>query len=134
MPRIFRLALTLGLMLGLAASRPPRTIRNVTIYKTPGRFGGWPANHGVWSWRNEILVGFSAAYFQFKSPNRHPYDHSKPEVPTLARSTDGGETWTIEEPSSLRPPSQGAKLLTLTEPMNFSDPNFADEALVRRCR
>lgn len=121
---MFRLAMTFGLMLALAASRPAQTIQHVIVYKVPGRFGGWPANHGIWSWGNEILVGFSAAYFQLKSPDRHPYDNTRPEVPTLARSTDGGETWTIEEPLALRPPSQGAKLLKLTEPMDFTDPNF----------
>ena len=38
----------------------PRVIKHVTVYSQAGRYGGWPANHGVWSWGNEILVGFSA--------------------------------------------------------------------------
>lgn len=101
-------------------------VKNVLVYKEPGRFGGWPANHGIWSWGNEILVGFSAATFKHMPPNRHQYDNTKPEEPRLARSLDGGETWTIEAPKSLLPPEQGGAAATdLTEPMDFSDPNFA---------
>jgi hypothetical protein len=103
-----------------------RLPRNVVIYSEKGRFGGWPANHGIWSWGNEILVGFSAAYFQLKTPDRHQYDNTKPEEPRLARSLDGGETWTIEAPPSLLPPEQGgAAERDLGEPMDFTDPNFA---------
>jgi hypothetical protein len=34
-------------------------IRHVIVYKQPGRFCGWPANNGAWSWDNEILVCFT---------------------------------------------------------------------------
>ncbi len=99
---------------------------DVTIYKEPGRFGGWPANHGLWIWGDEILVGFSAAYFQLKTPDRHQYDNTKPEEPMLARSVTGGETWTVEKPPTLLPPEQGGHAVTeLDKPMNFTDPNFA---------
>jgi hypothetical protein len=37
-------------------------VRNVTVYKGPGRFCGWPANNGVWQWNDEIFVGFKFAY------------------------------------------------------------------------
>jgi hypothetical protein len=109
----------------MLAAGEPRVLRHVIVYHEPGRFGGWPANHGIWSWGDEILVGFSAAYFKFTSPDRHPYDRTKPEVPTLARSLDGGETWSIETPSELRPPTQGGSLQELTEPMEFTNPGFA---------
>ena len=42
--------------------------RNVKVYAEPGRFGGWPANHGLWSWGNEILVGFSRGYYKDLGP------------------------------------------------------------------
>jgi hypothetical protein len=77
--------------------------RNVIVYKQAGRFGGWPANHGMWSWGNEILVGFEAGYFKF-SERSHSIDYSKPAEHVLARSMDGGETWTIEKPEGLKPP------------------------------
>ncbi len=100
--------------------------KNVLVYRESGRFGGWPANHGIWVWGNEILVGFSAAYFKHMPLDRHQYDNTKPEEPRLARSLDGGETWTIEAPKSLLPPEQGgAKATDLNVPMDFGNPNFA---------
>jgi hypothetical protein len=109
-----------------------KVLKQVTVYHETGRFGGWPANHGVWAWGNEILVGFSRAYFQWNEKDQHPYDRTKPEVPSLARSLDGGETWTIESPGSLVPPEgmftasgPGGKAKDLTEPLDFTHPGFA---------
>ncbi len=79
---------------------PERSVRHIKVYAEPGRFGGWPANHGIWCWGNEILVGFSAGYFKDNGPVRHNIDHEKPEEHLLARSLDGGETWAIENPAS----------------------------------
>ena len=50
------------------------------VYRELGRFGGWPANHGVWSRGQEILVGFSAAY-SAQTLDHHPYDNTRPEEP-----------------------------------------------------
>jgi hypothetical protein len=121
-----RAALSLLIAVALApASDVPRA-RHITVYKEAGRFGGWPANNGAWSWGNEILVGFGSGYFKLLTSDRHQYDSTKPKEPRLARSLDGGETWTIEAPPSLLPPEQGGKAETdLDEPMNFTDPNFA---------
>jgi hypothetical protein len=117
---------------GLAAAEAPRPIRHVTVYSQAGRYGGWPANHGIWSWKNEIVVGFSAAYYQWLGPDRHPYDRSKPEEPHLARSLDGGETWSIEPAPALVPPEgmytasgPGGKASDLGEPIDFTAPGFA---------
>lgn len=73
---------------------------HVMVYFEKGRFGGWPANHGIWSWDNEILVGFSRGYYKDLGPERHNIDREKPEEHLLARSLDGGETWTIEDPAA----------------------------------
>jgi hypothetical protein len=109
----------------------PKVIRHVTVYSQAGRYGGWPANHGVWSWGNEIVVGFSAAYYQWIGPDRHPYDRSKPEEPYLARSVDGGETWGIAPTPALVPPEgmytatgPGGKASELTEAIDFLQPGF----------
>ena len=109
----------------------PKVIKHVTVYGKAGRYGGWPANHGIWSWGNEIVVGFSAAYFQWIGPDRHPYDRSRPEEPYLARSVDSGETWTIEPTPSLVPPEgmytasgPGGKASDLSEPLDFTQPGF----------
>src|SRR5436309_8956118 len=85
-----------------AAADPGPVDRHVMVYHHPGRFGGWPANHGIWSWGDEILVGFSAGYHKDLGPNRHNIDHDKPEEHLLARSRDGGLTWTIENPADRR--------------------------------
>jgi hypothetical protein len=84
---------------GNAQDRRPQSVEHVMVYHEPGRFGGWPANHGIWSWSNEILVGFSAGYYKDLGPERHNIDHDKPEENLLARSLDGGKTWEIEHPA-----------------------------------
>ncbi len=119
----------LGLALGLsglasfASAAPnlqPASARNIVVYYEPGRFGGWPANNGAWNWGDEIVVGFSRGYFADKESD-HSYDRDKPMVTALARSRDGGETWTIEDHPELQEtqsrPSPGH--------IKFSDPNFA---------
>lgn len=83
----------------LAELVTPSAARHLNVYSEPGRFGGWPANHGIWSWGDEILVGFSAGYHKDNGPKRHAIDHDRPEEHLLARSRDGGETWAIENPS-----------------------------------
>ena len=53
--------------------------KNVVVFKESGRFGGWPANNGMWSWGNELLVGFSLGYF--KNVERgHAIDPAKPST------------------------------------------------------
>jgi hypothetical protein len=84
----------------------------------------------VWSWGNEIVVGFSAAYYQWIGPDRHPYDRSKPEEPYLARSVDGGETWGIEPTPpwyrrrDVHRDGPGGKASGLTEAIDFLQPGF----------
>lgn len=87
---------------GQPVNPPLQQVRaeHVKVYCVAHRFGGWPANHGVWSWGNEILVGFAAGHSKDNGPGRHAIDHERPEEHLLARSLDGGETWSIENPSS----------------------------------
>ncbi len=73
------------------------------VYKEPGKFGGWPANHGMWSWGDEMLVGFEVGHFR-DTEKGHAIDYTKPAEHVLARSTDGGKTWKIERPEGLKPP------------------------------
>src|SRR5690606_25025690 len=54
-------------------------IEHGVVYQEPGRFGGWPANHGIWVWEDEILVGFGAPHYKDQGPNRHATDPAKPE-------------------------------------------------------
>src|SRR5436190_8542092 len=103
------------MVLALAASLP----QHVLVYREPGRLGGWPANYGVWSWGNEIVVGFAAAYHKVMPGDRHQQDHDKPEEPRLARSLDGGLTWSIETNPGAGEPRD------LTDAIDFERPGFA---------
>jgi hypothetical protein len=100
------LALTVGLMIlaGSAFGDGLGPVENNDVYKVEGRFGGWPANHGIWIWGNEILVGFEAGYFD-ATARGHAINREKPAEHLLARSLDGGKTWKIEKPEGLRPPA-----------------------------
>jgi len=97
-------------------------MRHVMVYQEAGRFCGWPANHGVWHWDDEILVGFLRCTYR-ESLEDHSYDQSQPQQKVLARSFDGGETWTLETPESLgaesgyAPPCPGG--------IDFTHPDFA---------
>ncbi len=117
----------------------PKVLKHVTVYREKGRFGGWPANHGIWSWGNEILVGFSRGYYKDLGPERHAIDRERPEEHLFARSLDGGETWVIEDPSGegkllargnalhgIRPPGQDLRQPEKRrEPIDFTHPDFA---------
>ncbi len=120
------------------AGEPARAVRHVVVYAEEGRFAGWPANHGIWSWGDEILVGFSRGYYKDRGPFHH-IDKEKPEEFLLARSRDGGATWSIETP---RPPGaligtagmrhgllpKGAaeeRPTDLDTAINFAHPDFA---------
>lgn len=84
-----------------AAADPPSATepRHVKVYFEQGMFGGWPANHGIWSWGDEILVGFGQGWYKDLGDSHH-IDREMPEIPMLARSMDGGETWTVEDPGA----------------------------------
>ncbi|HEY3454012.1 MAG TPA: sialidase family protein [Bryobacteraceae bacterium] len=124
-----------GAGLSVAAPSTIEGVRNVVVYREAGRYGGWPANHGIWIWGNEILVGFERGYFKY-SGSRHSIDWDRPAEHVLARSLDGGETWTLEHPASLRPPPNSLVAHVHTEPggketvdcpggIDFTNPNFA---------
>ena len=106
--RIFVVLLTFSLLSGTLAASGAGVIRNVTVCLEEGRYGGWPANHGIWSWGNEILVGFELGYYM-ASEERHAIDRSRFREHLLAHSQDGGETWTIERPGILSHPSRKKK-------------------------
>jgi len=110
-------------------------VKNIVVYRESGRYAGWPANHGIWSWGNEIVVGFESGFFHF-SETRHSIDWDRPAQHLLARSTDGGETWSIEHPESLKPPpnalvakvhteSGGKQVTDCPGGIDFTNPNFA---------
>lgn len=80
-------------------------MKQVTIYREPGRFAGWPANFGIWSWGNEIVVGFTVGYHK-SDAGFHRRDKDRPFVAMQGRSLDGGETWHVSE-TPCRTPGTG---------------------------
>lgn len=118
----------------------PHVIEKVGVFDVDGKFGGWPANHGMWIWDNEILVGFSTGEYKDLG-NRHNIDREKPEHHVLARSLDGGHSWKLEYPAEqhvlVGPSSKGFRHGTLPpgqyepEPVDcpggidFTHPGFA---------
>ena len=132
-------------LMALQATLPGETFfkaddaQHVKVHYEAGRFAGWPANHGMWNWGNEILVGYSLGYYKDLGATMHHIDREQPEEFWLARSMDGGETWTHEHPSEngfLIPrgdflhgtETPGEKLPPITdlkEPMDFTHPDFA---------
>ena len=131
----FLIFLLICLFLSSCINKPTHKV----VYFEEGRFGGWPANFGAWVWGNEILVGFDRGFHKDLGETRHNIDRDKPEESLFARSMDGGNTWTIEDPSGdgilvargsslhgIEPvyPNR-VEPTDMTEPINFSHPDFA---------
>lgn len=71
-------------------------MKHSIVYAEQGMYAGWPANHGAWQWGNEFLVGFLRGKYR---RGGGPHNISEPYQKMLARSLDGGETWTVETPN-----------------------------------
>ena len=109
-------------------------IQHKIVFSEDGKYGGWPANHGIWSWENEILIGFVQASYKETNPGLHTYDRSTTEN-KYARSLDGGVTWKISDAYAAGqkawgydnnvPPEKAVKPMPMTEPIkDFTDPGF----------
>jgi hypothetical protein len=101
---------------------PPSAVRHVVVHYQPERFCGWPANNGVWIWGNEILVGFVLGHYKAQD-DTHSIDREKPQASVLARSRDGGETWTLEDPDNFV--LDGGKPAPSPGGIRFGHPDFA---------
>ncbi len=122
-----------GLYRPWAASR----VEHVDVWRESGRYGGWPANHGIWNWGDEVLVGFTAGTLKTGDPMRHPIDRAAGEQHAVARSRDGGRTWRMEVPPALQPPPRPEvrartgeplrlpPLAPLHAPLDFTEPDLA---------
>jgi hypothetical protein len=74
------------------------TERHVTIYRKPGVFAGWPANHGLWHVGDRIIVGFEVGAMDVNA-GFHAIDRSSQPTPMMAESIDDGETWETWHPN-----------------------------------
>ena len=95
-------------------------IQHVIVCYEPGRFCGWPANNGVWTWGDEILVGFHQADYVPKDCGHSIGGNGRS---LLARSLDGGQTWKVEDPDNF--PGDGGKAVPSPGNINFAHPDFA---------
>ena len=121
---------TLLLASALAQELRPSDAKNLIVYQEQGRFAGWPANHGIWSWGDEILVGFERGYFR-DNDSGHDIDYSRPAEHVLTRSLDGGRNWNFQSymgpepldysimPSSVR--LSAASIVTAVRRRNWID-------------
>ena len=109
-------------------------IQHGVVFSEEGKYGGWPANHGIWTWDNEILFGFVEASYKASNKGLHTYDKSTARN-KYARSFDGGVTWKITDAFEIGqkawgydnsiPPEKAVKPIPMTEPVkDFTDPGF----------
>ena len=123
MTSLFGFGLAAAMAATAAGQDGPRVIKHVEVYNQPGRFGGWPANNGIWSWGDEIVVGFTLGYHKEKSG--HTIDPDRPSVVRQARSLDGGFTWTVERPSYLGENDEERETTVFSGSVDFTAPDFA---------
>ena len=118
-------ALAFAVSLSLYAQTGSKGICHMVVFKEQHRFAGWPANHGIWNWGDEIVVGFALGYYKHNPDGGHAIDGDRPSVPRQARSLDGGETWEIETPDYLDENGDVRSTQKLAEPIDFSNPDLA---------
>lgn len=102
----------------------PSAKKNITVFQEPTRYAGWPANHGLWQWGDELVVGFTAGWFKHEDAG-HAIDRTKPSFEWQARSLDGGLTWQAETNLPFADHKAEAKPAPLNAPIDFTAPNFA---------
>lgn len=95
-------------------------VEHTVVRYEKGGFAAWPANNGVWSWKNgkEILVGYTAGPYVIQSG--HKVTNPKN---ALARSKDGGKTWKSFSPEIIA--DENISPSKLTARINFKHPDFA---------
>ncbi len=69
------------------------TIEHLEVYRKAGHFAGWPANYGIWSWGEDIVLGFTLGHMRVAEGLFHLRDTSRPFTTMQARSRDAGRTW-----------------------------------------
>jgi hypothetical protein len=117
-------------------AQPIPDATHVTVRHEKGRCFGWPANGGIWSWGNEILVQYRGGEFQDKPIGSHDINYDQPITVEQSRSFDGGLTWTQHVTTPIRvtePGMSGGKIPEFERPLkdvpalnmrlDFSHPN-----------
>jgi hypothetical protein len=107
-------------------------MRHIVVCSEPGAFFGWPANCGLWSWSEEIVVGCTRGTYLERSSG-HSVDPDQPLRGMLVRSLDAGETWTCEDPPGY---PEGFAFGVEARPAAHPDPpvDFLHPDLAIRCK
>jgi len=113
--------------LGLATLGNAGSMQHGIAAGEEGKFCGWPANNGIWTWDNgrEILVGFTFGDFvEQKGHNiKGLSDAASGYDNRLTRSRDGGRTWMLEEPENFV--REGGEATDSPGGFDFMSPDFA---------
>jgi hypothetical protein len=100
-----------------------KNVRHQIIYHKQNRFAGWPANNGAYIFdNNEIVVGFTEGPYELSDG----HNTTTPYTTMLAKSLDGGETWTVYDPENFVGDfGEKPNLKSLQEPIDFKKAGFA---------
>lgn len=109
-------------------------IEHKIVFSEDEKYAAWPANHGIWTWNNEILIGFVEASFKASNKGLHTYDITTARN-KYARSFDGGVTWKITDAfesgqkawgyDNSVPAEKAVKPIPMKEAMkDFTSPDF----------
>ncbi|MHC4648272.1 MAG: PA14 domain-containing protein [Planctomycetota bacterium] len=98
-------------------------IKHVMVYDEPGRYAGWPANGGFWIWGDQMAVAFECGWFEDRPDwqDGHARDGSRGNEDIVARSSDGGMTWTHKKHDIM---SSDDGIQDIPEAMDFGNPGF----------
>ena len=103
-------------------------MQHVIVDSEKGRYFGWPANDGIWSWDDEIVVGYTISKYTERGET-HSVDTEVPSISVLARSKDGGTTWRRETPEGYGFSGQGSRggtdTVALQNEIDFCHPDLA---------
>src|SRR5437764_1086653 len=99
-----------------SAGEPPAVIEHGIVYREDGRFAGSPANHGIWSWGDELLVGGRDDCFLFLTASKA---NGREGRPFCARTRDGGLTWQFV--SFIGPEPSGYAIMPSTVRVSATD-------------
>ena len=95
------------------------------VYHHPSHWAAVPASNGgngpTWQWGDELLVGFTRGTFSAAGPG-HQCDNDLPFESWLARSIDGGESWTAWRPVPYA--GQALEVRARPVPLDFAQPNL----------
>ncbi len=99
-------------------------VEHVDVYHEEGNFAGWPANHGIWSWGDEVVVGFLQGTLEPKDVPGHKIAYNLPSYCVQSRSLDGGRTWSFEKPPEIASPFT-EEAAVFEGGLDFTDPELA---------